>query len=57
MLKILDLDKRFLATLLLAITAMLMLGGCSSSDEAAQEEDTQSEICDEMGASQSGGCL
>ena len=38
MLKILNLDKRFLATLLLAITAMLMLGGCSSSDEAAQED-------------------
>ena len=38
MLKILNLDKRFLATLLLAITAMLMLGGCSSTDEAAQED-------------------
>ena len=58
MLKILNLDKRFLATLLLAIAAMLMLPGCSSEEEAAQPEDSaQSEICDEMGANQSGGCM
>jgi uncharacterized protein YcfL len=55
MLKILNLDKRFLATLLLAITAMLMLAGCASSEEEA-EEDAQSEVCDEMGAGNS-GCL
>jgi uncharacterized lipoprotein len=58
MLKMLNLHKKSLATLLLAIMAMLMLAGCSSSDEAAQpEDDVQSEICDEMGANQSGGCL
>jgi uncharacterized lipoprotein len=38
MLEILNLHKRSLATLLLAIMAMLMLAGCSSSDEAAQED-------------------
>ena len=37
MLEILNLHKRSLATLL-AIMAMLMLAGCSSTDEAAQEE-------------------
>jgi len=37
MLKILNLHKRSLATLL-AIMAMLMLAGCSSTDEAAQED-------------------
>jgi uncharacterized lipoprotein len=42
MLEILNLHKRSLATLLLASMAMLMLAGCSSSDEAAQE-DTSSE--------------
>jgi hypothetical protein len=52
MLKMLNLDKRFLATLLLAISAMLMLAGCASSDE----EEAQSEVCDEMGAGNS-GCL
>jgi uncharacterized lipoprotein len=58
MLEILNLHKRSLATLLLAIMAMLMLAGCSSSNEAAQpEDDVPSEICDEMGANQSGGCL
>jgi uncharacterized protein YgiB involved in biofilm formation len=44
MLEILNLHKRSLATLLLAIMAMLMLAGCSSSDEAAQE-DTSSNSC------------
>jgi hypothetical protein len=38
MLEILNLHKRSLATLLLASMAMLMLAGCSSSDEAAQED-------------------
>jgi hypothetical protein len=37
MLEILNLHKRSLATLL-AIMAMLMLAGCSSTDEAAQED-------------------
>jgi hypothetical protein len=39
MLKLLHLHERSLATLL-AIMAMLMLAGCSSTDEAAQPEDT-----------------
>ncbi len=39
MLEILNLHRRSLATLL-AIMAMLMLAGCSSTDEAAQEEGT-----------------
>ncbi len=39
MIKMLNLHKRSLATLL-AIMAMLMLAGCSSTDEAAQPEDT-----------------
>jgi uncharacterized protein YgiB involved in biofilm formation len=44
MLEILNLHKRSLATLLLAIMAMLMLAGCSSTDEAAQE-DTSGQSC------------
>ena len=44
MLEILNLHKRSLATLLLASMAMLMLAGCSSSDEAAQE-DTSGQSC------------
>jgi hypothetical protein len=39
MIKMLNLHKRFLTTLL-AIIVMLMLAGCSSTDEAAQPEDT-----------------
>ena len=53
----LKIREQSLAALLLAFLAMLMLAGCSSSDEAAQPEDPQSEVCDEMGANQSGGCL
>ena len=44
MLEILNLHKRSLATLL-AIMAMLMLAGCSSTDEAAQSEDPSSSSC------------
>jgi hypothetical protein len=52
-----DLNKKPLAALLLAFMALTILPACSSSDEAAEEEDMQSEICDEMGANSSGGCL
>jgi uncharacterized protein YgiB involved in biofilm formation len=45
MLEMLNLHKRSLATLLLAIMAMLMLAGCSSTDEAAQSEDPSSSSC------------
>ena len=54
MLEILNLHKRSLATLLLAIMAMLMLAGCSSSDEAAQNDpgcdpgDSKEECADAM---------
>jgi uncharacterized lipoprotein len=44
MLEILNLHKRSLATLL-AIMALMMLAGCSSTDEAAQED--SSETCPE----------
>jgi nitrous oxide reductase accessory protein NosL len=49
----LNLHKRSLATLLLAIMAMLMLAGCSSSDESSQSEDPSSSSgnsdCDKCG--------
>ena len=48
MLEILNLHKRSLATLLLAIMAMLMLAACSSTDEAAQPEDTSGGSCAEQ---------
>jgi uncharacterized lipoprotein len=38
----LNLHKRSLATLLLAIMALMMLAGCSSTDEASQSEDPSS---------------
>ncbi len=47
MMSIIDLPKKTLATLLLAIMAMLMLAGCSSTDEAAQSEDPSSSSCEE----------
>ena len=52
MLEILNLHKRSLATLLLAIMAMLMLAGCSSTDEAAQPEDTGGSSCAEQCANE-----
>jgi hypothetical protein len=54
MLEILNLHKRSLATLLLAIMALLMLAGCSSSDEAAQPEDTSSGVPCELDMGQPG---
>ena len=54
---IFDLNKKLFAALLLAFMASAMLPACSETDEAAQEDDVQSEVCDEMGANQSGGCL
>jgi hypothetical protein len=57
MMNVCDLNKKLFAAVLLAFMASAMLPACSSSDEAAQEEDMQSEVCDEMGANQSGGCL
>jgi hypothetical protein len=53
-----NLNKNCLYALLLLFMASAVLPACSSSDEAAQpEDDVQSEICDEMGANSSGGCL
>jgi hypothetical protein len=46
MLEILNLHKQSLATLL-AIMALLMLAGCSSTDEAAQPEDTAGGNCED----------
>jgi hypothetical protein len=46
MLKMLDIHKKFLATLLLAIMAMMMLAGCSSTDEAAQEDTSGGVPCE-----------
>jgi hypothetical protein len=57
MMNVCDLNKKLFAAVLLAFMASAMLPACSSSDEAAQEDDVQSEVCDEMGANQSGGCL
>jgi hypothetical protein len=54
MLKMLDLHKKSLATLLLAIMAMLMLAGCSSTDEAAQPEDTSGGVPCELDMMQPG---
>jgi hypothetical protein len=52
------LDKNYLYALLLAFMASAVLPACSSSEEAAQpEDDVQSEVCDEMGANSSGGCM
>jgi uncharacterized lipoprotein len=51
-----EIYKKSLIALLLAFLVTATLSACSSSDEA-EEEDAQSEICDEMGANQSGGCL
>ena len=53
--KILELHKNSFAILLLALMALVMLPGCASTEEEA-EEDAQSEVCDEMGAGNS-GCL
>jgi hypothetical protein len=46
MLKLLHLHKRSLVTLL-AIMALLMLAGCSSTDEAAQPEETGGGNCED----------
>ena len=53
--KILELHKNSFAILLLAHMALVMLPGCASTEEEA-EADAQSELCDEMGAGNS-GCL
>jgi hypothetical protein len=42
-----NLDKNHLYALLLAFMAMLMLSGCSSTDEAAQSEDPSSSSCED----------
>jgi uncharacterized lipoprotein len=51
MLKLLNLHKRSLATLL-AVMVLLMLAGCSSTDEAAQPEETGGSSCAEQCANQ-----
>jgi hypothetical protein len=42
-----NLDKNHLYALLLAFMAMLMLSGCSSTDEASQSEDPSSSSCED----------
>ena len=51
MLKLLHLHERSLATLL-AIMAMLMLAGCSSTDEAAQEDASGGTDCSDQPTTQ-----
>jgi hypothetical protein len=51
-----EIYKKSLIALLLAFLVTATMSACSSSDES-DDGDTQSEVCDEMGANNSGGCM